>query len=447
MLRRLESSAGRGWGWQALMGRLLVVDDDAGFIEQMGQLGRHHLIDVIPAKNGDEALALGGDIVDGAIINVRLEAEDGFEVARRLRAHDPSLPLAFVASDEDLSIRAAAAHAGAMLFVCKPVSPEQFLETARTLLQEGRREVPRVLFIEDDPEVARYISGILDAAGFRTLLAESKQPIFESMERLCPDVLIIGSVHGVINAPDLCRVIQTTRPWRHLPVVFIAAEAQQETTLGAFEAGGVDHLSRSVAPEMLVARLRACVRSRLEAESCGRCPVSGLPLRRSFIDTLAARIEEAKRSRGMLSVALIDLDDFKSVNDRFGHLMGDQVIQAMGSLLNCRFRSYDLRSRWGGEEFALAFPGESARVCRRLIEEVLFEFSDLNFGEEPTTFNVTFTTGIASLPQDGESIRELIASADRRLYRGKRAGKARVVWRTQRHTNEVEPLRGTPQRR
>lgn len=441
MLRRVDSSAGKSCGWQALMGRLLVVDDDPAFIEQVELLGRKHLIDIIPARTGQEALALARwDTIDGAMIDVHLGDENGFEVAKQLRAIDRHLPLAFVSADEDLNIRATAAHAGGLIFMLKPLSTERFLETARTLLQEGRRDVPRVLLLEDDPYVARGIRTILDQANVRTLIVDNACRIFESLERLCPDVLIIGGVRGTINAPDLCRVIRTTQRWQHLPVVFIAPDASLQTKLAAFKAGGDDCLARPVPAEVLVARVRACIRSRLQAESCGRCPVSGLPLRRSFLDALSARIEEAKRSHGVVSVALLDLDDFKSVNDRFGHLVGDQVIHAMGSLLNCRFRSYDLRSRWGGEEFALAFPGESARVCRHVIEQVLFEFSELVFGDEPLTFGVTFTAGIASLPQDGESIRELIAAADRRLYRGKRAGKGRVVWRTQHHTNEVTPL-------
>jgi diguanylate cyclase (GGDEF)-like protein len=125
---------------------------------------------------------------------------------------------------------------------------------------------------------------------------------------------------------------------------------------------------------------------------------------------------------------LLDLDRFKSVNDTYGHVLGDQVLLQIGRLLRQRFRPYDLRCRWGGEEFVLLFPGERVSTARELATRLLAEVRAVEFeSDDGRRFTVTFTAGVAGVPSDGTSLQELLATADERLYAGKAAGRARVV--------------------
>jgi diguanylate cyclase (GGDEF)-like protein len=129
----------------------------------------------------------------------------------------------------------------------------------------------------------------------------------------------------------------------------------------------------------------------------------------------------------MLSLALLDIDHFKRVNDSQGHLAGDQVLATLGRLLLDRFRREDLRARWGGEEFVLAFPGEPAAQVKGVLERVLAEFRTLEFEGSAGRFSCSFTSGVASFPADGKSTDALLKVADQRLYAGKKAGRSRVV--------------------
>ena len=130
----------------------------------------------------------------------------------------------------------------------------------------------------------------------------------------------------------------------------------------------------------------------------------------------------------MLSFCLIDLDRFKSINDTYGHLVGDRVLSQLGRLLQQRFRPYDLRGRWGGEEFVLLFPGERATTAEQVVTRLLVELRAVGFeADDGRPFRMTFTAGVAAFPSDGGSLQELIAKADERLYRGKGAGRDRVV--------------------
>ena len=123
----------------------------------------------------------------------------------------------------------------------------------------------------------------------------------------------------------------------------------------------------------------------------------------------------------------MDVDRFKSVNDTYGHGVGDKVLAAFGALLGTRFRLQDLRGRWGGEEFIIAFYGEWAESAREILARVSGEFAKITFdGGEGRAFNVTISGGIATYPIDGRALDELVAVADQRLYAAKQAGRNRI---------------------
>ncbi len=116
------------------------------------------------------------------------------------------------------------------------------------------------------------------------------------------------------------------------------------------------------------------------------------------------------------------------MNDRYGHATGDRVLVALGELLASRFRLEDLRCRWGGEEFVLAFPGERAATIVAVLERVLEEMQAMELtADDGAAFRVAFSAGVASIPEDGETTEALLKVADERLYAAKKAGRGRVV--------------------
>jgi diguanylate cyclase (GGDEF)-like protein len=171
-------------------------------------------------------------------------------------------------------------------------------------------------------------------------------------------------------------------------------------------------------------------RSRLLRERYDQDALTGLLLRRPLVEGLRSRLLEAARHDRALAVALIDFDGFKAVNDLHGHLAGDAALAAFGKLLARRFRAEDLRGRWGGEEFLLAFPGEGRSTIEGALGRLQAEFSQLDLkGDSAEVFHVGFCVGIAGFPEDGHSLEELVRCADRRLYLGKHAGGGKVVAR------------------
>lgn len=159
-------------------------------------------------------------------------------------------------------------------------------------------------------------------------------------------------------------------------------------------------------------------------------PLTGLANRRYLERFLKTEMERAERTGGSLCVVMLDLDHFKRVNDTYGHLCGDKVLQKLGSFLSRSRRSYDLAARYGGEEFVVILPGVSFMRAKATAERLLAKFSEIEFkcdAHEP--FNMTFSGGVAGIsPKTGYkfSPEELLKLADEALYAAKREGRSRI---------------------
>ncbi len=154
--------------------------------------------------------------------------------------------------------------------------------------------------------------------------------------------------------------------------------------------------------------------------------LTGIANRRQCEDSLTAEIARAERLGSTLTLVLADLDDFKAVNDVHGHAVGDDVLRKFAAVLRSTVRDSDLAGRWGGEEFLLLLPGADAAGGAQLADRVRAAFSERSFiGRDGAMVSVTCSFGVAQ-HRPGNDERELFGSADRALYRAKRAGKNRV---------------------
>jgi diguanylate cyclase (GGDEF)-like protein len=154
--------------------------------------------------------------------------------------------------------------------------------------------------------------------------------------------------------------------------------------------------------------------------------LTGIANRRHCEDALTAEIARAERLGTTLTLVLADLDDFKAVNDRHGHAVGDEVLRRFAVALRATVRDSDLAGRWGGEEFLLLLPGADSVGGAQLADRVREAFANEEFdGAYGEIFGVTCSFGLAQ-HRPGNGQRELFAAADRALYQAKRAGKNRV---------------------
>lgn len=196
----------------------------------------------------------------------------------------------------------------------------------------------------------------------------------------------------------------------------------------AMEIGGTPELMSLVMDVTDRTRSERAVQALQEKlrEQATHDPLTGLYNRRYLEDSLSRELILAERNRHPVSVIMCDLDDFKAINDRYGHLGGDEILRTFGDLLKQQVRGSDIYCRYGGEEFLLVLPqmsggnaGERAEQLRTAIAA-----APVSFGASQIAVTASF--GVATFPQDSRTGDELIAAADRALYAAKAAGRNRV---------------------
>jgi diguanylate cyclase (GGDEF)-like protein len=157
--------------------------------------------------------------------------------------------------------------------------------------------------------------------------------------------------------------------------------------------------------------------------------LTGLFNRRRFQEAMATEVERSKRFGQPVGLVLLDLDDFKAVNDTYGHQQGDLVLREVARVLRETSREIDEPARYGGEELAVVLPGTDLEGAYNLAERVRAGIEELALPllDGEGTLAVTASFGVATLPGSADDMRELVAAADEALYRAKRAGKNRTV--------------------
>lgn len=413
--------------------RILVVDDDPAILDQVEAIGHRHLFEVIRASGIEEALKKSrAQPPDAALIDIYLGPDElGVNLPRQLRALPgcARLPLGFISSDGSLEARIAAARSGASVYLVKPVDPEELASAVHQLVALGKAPAPQLLLMSGDKSLGDRVESRLKAAGMDVVRLLESALILDALSQYRPDLLILDELPPTLHGMDMCRMLRATAHWRDIPIVLLAQSSHSAHCSKALEAGADVCLPCEQLDDTFLATIRTRVeRSRRIHERSDRDVLTGLFLRRMFMDLAGGRFDDAVRHKSQFTLCLLDVDHFKKINDTHGHHVGDRVLSGLGHLLTIRFRPDDIRGRWGGEEFCIAFPGSTLENASGVMTRLLEEFKSLAFSDdEHRMFSASFSAGLAAFPGEASTLKDLIVIADRRLYLAKQAGRSRVV--------------------
>lgn len=159
----------------------------------------------------------------------------------------------------------------------------------------------------------------------------------------------------------------------------------------------------------------------------GTDELTGLSQRRPFLERVEEQLTRSSPGQRVLSIAVIDIDEFKKFNDAFGHLAGDRALQLLAERLRSGVRTTDLVARFGGEEFVVAFPGMDVAQAVVRVEDLRIKLAQVPIPVNGVMRWLTISAGVGSMPVDGGSFTEALAEADARLYEAKRRGRNCVV--------------------
>jgi diguanylate cyclase (GGDEF)-like protein len=212
-----------------------------------------------------------------------------------------------------------------------------------------------------------------------------------------------------------------------VPIVYLSAETDNNRQMNALIKAGDDFLTKPISDNALIAAVFSrAQRARLLSNALSRDSLTGLLKHGDIKEQVGIELERAQRSGKPASVAMLDIDFFKKVNDSYGHAAGDNVIRALANLLRQRLRRVDSLGRYGGEEFLVVLPDCPAEQARRILDEIRQRFAELHFIAGEQQFSVTLSAGIASTRDDSAQANDLLERADRALYAAKHGGRNQV---------------------
>jgi two-component system, cell cycle response regulator len=449
--------------------RVLVVDDVPANVRLLEARLSAEYFDVVTAMSGDEALAICERAeCDIVLLDVMMPDMDGFEVCRRLKASVTThhIPVVIVTALDQPSDRVRGLEAGADDFLTKPVSDLALIARVRSLsrlklmIDELRMravtsrdigiENPeleaigeagrngRILIVDDRASSYEHIAAMLAGEHTADIEADPNAGLFHAAEGSY-DLLVVSLALANFDGLRLCSQVRSLDRTRNLPILAIADAESNGRLVRGLEIGVNDYLIRPIDKNELLARVRTQIRRKryterlrdnvqMSIEMAITDALTGLYNRR-YLETHVGALVDQVASRGKpLTVLVLDIDYFKSINDTHGHDAGDDVLREFALRIRKSIRGIDLACRYGGEEFVVVMPetdlAVATMVAERLRRRIASEPFPIQQGARSIT--VTISIGIAGL-SGGDNAASILRRADQALYRAKREGRNRVV--------------------
>ncbi len=335
-------------------------------------------------------------------------------------------PLACVADDGSIEARLAAVRLGCRAYFVRPLELGSLLDSLDRFCAPSRADAGRVLIIDDSRSLASLYAAHLSEAGFRCDVVTDPLRTLDALHENPPDLILLDMNMPAASGQEIAQIIRQQDAYLSIPIVFLSAEADVTRQREAMSLGGDEFLQKPIEPVHLISAVKSRVlRYRSLRALMVRDSLTGLLNHTTFKERLGAETARALRQHKPLTVALIDLDHFKRVNDQYGHPAGDRVIKNLARLLRQRLRGADVVGRYGGEEFAVALPDTALDDAVAVLEQVRATFAAIDQGSGNARFHVTCSIGVAQCPPfiEGEA---LIAAADAALYEAKRLGRNQI---------------------
>lgn len=301
-----------------------------------------------------------------------------------------------------------------------------------------------VLLVDDDEAVRGRVREFLEEGSLFSRFIEAANGL-EAFKILANDTAQIDLIVCDVEMPEFdgfkfLQMRATRDDFAAVPVVILTSRADSEHRVRGLELGASDYLTKPVIKEELRLRARHQLQIRRLQEALRKAirnlshmsrtdPLTQLPNRRHFMETLRSEFRRAERYDHALGLLVCDIDDFKRINDTYGHLVGDQVLKGVAEILSYGLRESDLAARYGGEEFAVLLPETDLEGAYLVAERYRHELAARTFSsEEEERFVTTASIGVAAYPEHAVGTEtELMRFADGALYRAKELGKNQSI--------------------
>jgi diguanylate cyclase (GGDEF)-like protein len=360
-------------------------------------------------------------IIDSEFASLMLEKYNVIQTIRK--EWHISCPVIYVSHSHRFEDRLTAMKEGASAYFNKPIDISLLLERINILTNAHVVEPYRILLVEDDVQLANFYSILLERGGLKVFIESAPEQVINRIIDVNPELVVMDLYMPKYNGIELIKVIRQHQSLFTLPIVLLTSEKDINVQFLAREVGVDDFLNKPITEKHLFdSVLNRVQRSRYANISITKDSLTGLFVHKKINEYLADQLHLSKRYNTPLSYIIIDLDNFKNINETYGHLTGDSVIITLSNFLKTSVRVTDFVGRYGGEQFVIICPETTAKAALNIIERLRKHFAAINHYHDNQTFRVTFSAGIASFPKY-QDIDIMMAEADKALYKSKDNGR------------------------
>ena len=315
-----------------------------------------------------------------------------------------------------------------------------------------------VLIIDDSVTVREQIIRSLESSGLFSRYYEAEDGL-EGLKKLISapvDIILCDLEMPRIDGFKFLSMLKARPDLQNVPVLILTGMNNRDQKLKGLERGASDYITKPFDPEELVARVKVHLKikklqdelkrsNELLLELSNTDHLTGLFNRRYMMEALNKEVQRSLRKGGNLSLIILDIDHFKLVNDEFGHLQGDVVLQKVALLLQKELRNYDCAARYGGEEFVAILPDSSLEEAVFVADRIRLAVQDARFNGTLAKLSLTASLGVSSFStRQATTVDGFIKMADDALYRAKAHGRNRVEFHDSEISNPPQSSAASP---
>lgn len=292
----------------------------------------------------------------------------------------------------------------------------------------------KILIVDDDIMVLNMLKDIFTSEGYRVILNSNPLGVIGTIREEKIDLVILDIIMPQINGIDLIKQIKKVDC--KLPIFMLSLKDDSKSKVEALRLGADDYITKPFQRKELIARVdRAIERSLKFKEEIIIDWLTGTYNKYYFWRKAREYKNYFNKSKSEFSLAFIDLDNFKSINDIYGHLLGDRVLKVFAKQLKQTLRNIDQVFRFGGDEFVVIFPNTGVRVAYGIMEELRRDMDKINIeldnsppSKVPYISNniISFSAGITQIYGIEDELEDMVERADKALYAAKRDGRNKI---------------------
>lgn len=410
---------------------IYVLEDDVNLAAETQQQLQHFGYNVNVFHSANELKAgVAKQVPDALLADIHLPdgADAGPRAVNELREFATvDVPVIFASGHNTWEDRLSAVRAGGQAYLSKPINFALLVEQLDAVTGRKEESEYRILIVDDTVLLAEHYAAVLESAGMQTEVLNNPEKILDVLAVFRPDLILMDIYMPGCTGIEAAQVVRQHTAYTNTPIVYLSTEKALDQQLQALYVGGDDFLQKPINDQHLVAAVRIRAKRFRELSALmNRDSLTGLLNHINLKLALEREVSQAQRRDADLTFVMLDIDNFKSVNDTYGHPVGDQVIKSLARLLIQRLRKTDIAARYGGEEFAVILPDTSAEDAFRIIDDLRQQFSQISYAHINGDFSVTLSAGIA-VCQANTDMESLIVEADNALYKAKDGGRNQVM--------------------